>query len=436
MITTASMEITTKIGCKIDCKYCPQDLLLKNYHKEKEDRASIMTMELYKKCINKIPLDVKIVFSGMCEPWLNPNCSDMVLYAFEKGYKIDIFTTLVGMTKDDFKKIEHIPFGRFDIHIPDDSDNSNIAINDQYLDLLEYVINVIQTKSKTQKDFCCHGKSANSRLNNIVKDQFYFYNEMFDRAGNLEWKELDHYHIDKSVFCVASKRNFNQNILMPDGTVLLCCMDYGMKNVLGNLQQCNYEDLFTGEAFNNIQKLVSSNNSDVLCKHCHNGRIVNEEQDIYDVIIECYNLKDELGKTQYSCSQYEEKLLQTNKYINLLNKDLEEKNQNIDFLALEIENKEQELLSLTNSFNDRLEYHEKNRVELENNLREIKNNLQNITNSLIETENNLENMENELNRIKSSRSWRYMEYIWQLRDIIIPHNSKRRKLVKKLINRS
>ncbi len=41
--------------------------------------------------------------------------------------------------------------------------------------------------------------------------------------------------------------------------------------------------------------------------------------------------------------------------------------------------------------------------------------------------------ERELNRIKSSRSWRYMSKFWRLRDVLVPSGSKRRLLVKMMV---
>ncbi len=36
---------------------------------------------IFQKCLDKMPADVKIIFVGMCDPWLNLECTKMVKYA-------------------------------------------------------------------------------------------------------------------------------------------------------------------------------------------------------------------------------------------------------------------------------------------------------------------------------------------------------------------
>ena len=112
------VEFTTSIGCHINCKLCPQELFIKRY-KQISD-INILTFENFKKLIDKIPKNIVILFSGMTEPWLNKDCSKMVLYAYNTGHtNIKIFTTAVGMTPEDIDKIKHIPFRQFVLHLPD-----------------------------------------------------------------------------------------------------------------------------------------------------------------------------------------------------------------------------------------------------------------------------------------------------------------------------
>ena len=62
-----SIEITTKIGCPVQCKYCPQDKLIANYKSDK----TMMDFKDFRRWIDKVPTHVRVDFSGMCEPFLN-----------------------------------------------------------------------------------------------------------------------------------------------------------------------------------------------------------------------------------------------------------------------------------------------------------------------------------------------------------------------------
>lgn len=71
------------------------------------------------------------------------------------------------------------------------------------------------------------------------------------------------------ISCSLCGKALNHNILLPDGRVLLCCMDYGMKHVLGNLMEQSYEEIMNGKEINKIKDAINGDESiDVLCRGC------------------------------------------------------------------------------------------------------------------------------------------------------------------------
>ncbi len=62
------------------------------------------------------------------------------------------------------------------------------------------------------------------------------------------------------------------NVLLPDGTVQLCCQDYGLEEPLGNLLYINYRDLFETRIF----KLIMEGKSKI-CQRCDDGVAVPRE---------------------------------------------------------------------------------------------------------------------------------------------------------------
>src|SRR5258708_151855 len=96
-----SMQITTQVGCKNACSYCPQDKLVAAYPRK---ASRHMSFDVFKNCVDKLPSHVNIHFSGMSEPWQNPECTRMLLYAHRQGYKMRVFTTLAGMRREDFEQ--------------------------------------------------------------------------------------------------------------------------------------------------------------------------------------------------------------------------------------------------------------------------------------------------------------------------------------------
>ena len=250
------LEITTHIGCPMQCVDCPQKLLLSTYKGKK-----MMDFEDYKKVIDKIPTDVRIDFSGMCEPFCNPRCADMILYAAAHGNSLALYTTLQGATEEDYKKLKDVEYEVVTIHIPDNENRSTFKITDSYLNLL----------SKWECDnYSCHG-TIDERVLPYLKNGKNLITFMHDRAGNVDTR--DHYYAPPStrVACRNCWTALNHNVLLPDGTIILCCMDYGMTEVFGNLFTQSYKDILTSWTAEYMR--VKMQNQDCLCKHCFNGVI-------------------------------------------------------------------------------------------------------------------------------------------------------------------
>ena len=57
---------------------------------------------------------------------------------------------------------------------------------------------------------------------------------------------------------------------MPNGDMYLCCMDYGLKQKIGNLLESNYLDIVSikNKNLSDIVDKMSSENDDIICRQC------------------------------------------------------------------------------------------------------------------------------------------------------------------------
>jgi organic radical activating enzyme len=136
---TGSLEITTVLGCKNMCEYCPQEKLIHAYKLKSNEK--VMSLDLFKTCLNKIPQSIHIHFSGFAEPWLNPYCTEMITFANKNGFSLAVYTTGLGLSLSDIKSILHIPFSKFVVHLPDAQNLIKIKITDAYLNVIEKLSN-------------------------------------------------------------------------------------------------------------------------------------------------------------------------------------------------------------------------------------------------------------------------------------------------------
>jgi sulfatase maturation enzyme AslB (radical SAM superfamily) len=268
------IEITTKIGCKNACVYCPQSKFINSYRRK--SNVMDMSFETFKACLDKLPLGVEIYFSGLCEPWLNPECTKMVLYAHERAHKIIVYTTLVGMNLSDIDLLERVLFTHFNVHLPAGGEYDKIKVDEYYLDLLNRIL-----KSKINIRYHFHGVRLDPKVKILTEQNgktveyvpMYVGNRdkiqrlpVYSRARNVKVKNRFGLYRRRGI--IGCKYNLRINQLLPNGDVLLCCMDYGMKHVLGNLLTSSYNSLFRSEAFLKAKAGLKDEALDILCRYC------------------------------------------------------------------------------------------------------------------------------------------------------------------------
>jgi FkbM family methyltransferase len=267
-----TMEFTTSIdvknGCVVDCVFCPQRTLQKSYKGER-----FLSPENFQKVVDKMPEEIRVTFAGFTEPWLNPKTTEMLLYAHQKGHPVSVFTTGIGMGVGDIEKIKDIPYagnpnGGFVLHLPDQERKAKHPITDRYIKVIEKFGEV---HSQIQNfTLMCMGTVHESVRHVFPEAPTY---QMWSRAGNLlgesilkpellnrkdEYKSV--YHGEQPMTCGCLEKLYH-NIMLPNGDVSLCCMDYGLEHILGNLIDQDYEDV-----------IPEDNTCFNLCRFCENAK--------------------------------------------------------------------------------------------------------------------------------------------------------------------
>ena len=261
------LEITTMIGCKVACVYCPQDKISRRYFGS--DR--MMKFDDFKIYIEKVPEGVVLHFTGFAEPFLNPRCADMIEYAYRRGYPIYISTTLAGMTREDTRRLSKLKYYQFQIHLPSAEKLMNLAINDEYFALLSGLV-----AAGMITDLHFHGNEAHPAVGEWLRQHAVEFQEfgIQDRAGNLNLEKLKS-KVSKPVIRAEKPSDklrcdrIYQNVLLPNGDVVLCCMDWSAEYVLGNLKRDRFDDLYRSETFQRVLRGLKNPGSDILCRTCH-----------------------------------------------------------------------------------------------------------------------------------------------------------------------
>jgi len=252
------------------CTYCPQTALKNAYNSDK-----YMSLENLILMLNTVPKDVGITFAGFSEPWANPICNDILKHVLEQGYKISVYTTLYGLSKEgtDFaiallskheKQVKEIW-----LHLPDAHNNMP---GWKYSDDWQYAYEAFSKLS-------AHSMTLSSTTNvdnsiDVIDNVSSWY--LHTRADNLDLNNIEGQHVTKPahnefpIECTRHK-DYQANVLLPNGDVALCCMDYGLKHIIGNLLTQNYNEVINGPEISNIATLnkMEGFSNDTLCRTCN-----------------------------------------------------------------------------------------------------------------------------------------------------------------------
>lgn len=267
------LEVTTKIGCKIMCRYCPQDVLINTYFSH-PNRPSEMSFDVFKKCIDKTPQNCIVDFCGFSEPFLNTEAEKMICYAADTGRDVALYTTLVGLTKERFDKIKNIPFYYVVLHAPDKDNYAKIEMTDEYTELLKTVLHTkkadgspfvdranCQSTPNAKALKCAEGSGIRIGSTNLV-----------DRAGNLRDSSIYEKVYNTGRLECGMAAGLNSNILLPDGTVVLCCMDFGLRHELGNLLESSYDEVTNGAGMMAVRDAMNTEDMWCVCRNCSVAR--------------------------------------------------------------------------------------------------------------------------------------------------------------------
>lgn len=263
----AFVEFNLVAHCVHNCKYCPQGL-----HKSVYKGNKVMKFEDYCSMVDKLPTSC-ISIAGFCEPFSNPRCTDMIEYATKNKHMVIIYTSLAGMKPDDYDRLrKNYGVRGFTVHLPDNLKNSVFKITDEYREMLKYVIGH-PMGGWCNFEYSVHGTQAASEITDILRLQNVVY-RIHDRAGCLNVKEpsadIQQVHWKSGQMRCANGFGAYQEsgLVLPDGTVVACCMDWGMKYKFGNLLTQTWDSVMQSPLRVTLAQSRLTGKPDTMCRHC------------------------------------------------------------------------------------------------------------------------------------------------------------------------
>ena len=233
------VEIETINRCNGDCGFCPVNKHAQQREYKKMDRS------LFEKIISQLEeldYDGLLALFSNNEPFLDERIIEFAQYAKRKlpNAYIYLYTNGKLLSEDKFKTIiDFLDFIQIDNYEP------NLGKNEEIYKIEKYV-----NECGIQKKY-----------NYFEIDKNAIRLSRGGTSPNLKvWYTSE-------VGCVLP---FVQLVIRPTGEVSLCCNDALGKNTLGDLNKQTITEIWFGEKYNRIRKLISENRYNVAtCRYCN-----------------------------------------------------------------------------------------------------------------------------------------------------------------------
>lgn len=255
------LEISVTVGCGRMCTYCPQNLHVLKFREifGRADRA--LTLATIERMGTTIPADIFISWTGFSEPLDGIEFGPIVEYFFRSGNRQEISTTLFGAVASIQYFICNLgKFERIILHLPDDSGRMRGQINEQYLDNLSSLLEEGARLGCLERvTFVLAGSRFHSSVETVLKEavagrlikrhQIKVMNVLLTRQSAVDphalgfsrWRAEQSKKREGFHYCAYGR--VNSGVLLPNGHVALCCMDYGLGGCRGSIHSSSISDL-------------------------------------------------------------------------------------------------------------------------------------------------------------------------------------------------
>lgn len=245
------LEITNY--CNLSCYFCPSSTLkVHNYMKMDDIVKYIMMIKNY---TDTVYLHI------LGEPLTHPNFKDIVRLCDENHLKVRVTTNATLIKQYNF---EEINVTKLNISLQS-LINFPRSYLDEYFKNINVLLHEVSDKLKTGKlgiDFRMWNDKNNvevQNLNKLIKNYLVetinigaYPNVRLSEEDEFTWpNEMDDYNYN-DVKCLGGKTHLGVHV---NGDVVLCCLDYQDKTIIGNINEQTLDEILCGDLY---QKAMTS----------------------------------------------------------------------------------------------------------------------------------------------------------------------------------
>lgn len=292
-----AIEITNY--CNLKCKMCPRIFMKR--------KVGFMDFELFKKIVDQIKGRVDYIsLVSFGEPLFHPRFDDFIKYCSENGIKTHMSTNATILNEKNALRILNSGLDKiyFSLDATTEETYRKLRVSGNFEETKKNIINFLKLKKKLQKKKP-YSVVQMVKMKETDKEIDAFKEEWEDLADEvypinfISWAnqidEISEMAEDRHRHSPHKRKRYPCNLLwrsfsvLWNGDVVLCCLDFDGKSVLGNLKKDKIDDLWNSKRMVEIRKQqINGIYINPLCKRCMDW--CGDEKDIF------YPVSIEFGK--------------------------------------------------------------------------------------------------------------------------------------------
>ena len=295
--TCSKVEISAVKICPIRCDYCPQDILIESTKRGtiNQQRLTLQSFKLYIDNLKNTSVR-QINWTGYSEACLNPELPDMVTYAYQCGFDQMISTTLVGYEHCINFISETDVFNSITLHLPDNNqlmEHGKLKVDSSYISRIDQFIAsryaLLQASCRTRVSTLTFGEDYHHSIkrlltsekaltlfrNKRISKQLHSRGGTINSIANLISSQPGKQTLKRSLNKIlsipigkyyCSYKRLRQPVILGDGNCNICCMDYSISGIIGNLSTHSLDVIYKNWDKENLSSFASGSYS--VCKNC------------------------------------------------------------------------------------------------------------------------------------------------------------------------
>lgn len=272
-LNVVSMELSSR--CNLQCRMCS--------HPTSEREPHMMSFDHFKIILGKLKkTNIRQLFLNMGEPFMNRAVFRMIAYAGRQGFRVCISTNGLLLTEDYMRQVlkTGVDVLKFSIEGCGPEIYDKVRVGGNFDKLFRHVVRMKELRDRAGSKMPIRISTILMKDNDDIVDFVKFwgpycdeveYTQMTNHIGLRDNSEISLSDAWKHRVGCPQVKPYSEINVLSNGDMVICCIDFHGKCVLGNLVEQEFGDIWASERMTEIRRKAYADEIDDLdpCRDCY-----------------------------------------------------------------------------------------------------------------------------------------------------------------------